>query len=124
MFVVILMLPVVAVCQDGGVLPEALNIEGYFVSLAALAAAVVPVTGVIKRLLKSSGDWTKYISWGVAVGLAFAGWYLGLGMLAGLEIIYVVAYGVAAGLVANSVFDIKVVKAILNALVKRKKPVG
>ena len=97
------------------------GIEGYFISLAALAAVVVPATEFIKRILKSSGGWTKFLSWIVSIGLAFAGWYFDFGVLADLDILFVVIYGVAAGLVANAVFDIEMVKGILKALKGKTK---
>ena len=92
------------------------GIEVYFYSLAALAGAVLPVTQFIKKLLNSSGNWTRYISWVVAIGLAFLGWWLNLGMLEGLKVVWVVVYGIAAGLVSNSVVDAVFVEMILKIL--------
>lgn len=97
------------------------GIEGYFISLAALAAAVVPATEFIKRILKSSGNWTKYLSWIVSIGLAFAGWYFEFGVLADLDIIWVVVYGVAAGMVSNAVFDLEMMQGILRAMKGKTK---
>lgn len=92
------------------------SIEDYFISLAALSGAVLPVTEFIKRLFKASGGWVKFLSWIVAVALAFVGWWLNMGMLEGLSVLWVVIYGFAAGLVANSVFDIGIIQTILSAL--------
>lgn len=90
------------------------NIEAYFASLAALSAIVLPVTQFFKNIFKSSGNWTKYLSWVVSIGLAFVGWWLNLGMFEGIKIVWVVVYGIAAGLVSNSVFDIGILQAILS----------
>lgn len=98
------------------------GIELYFYSLGALAGIVLPVTEFIKRLIKSSGNWTRILSWLVAIGLSFFGWWLNLGMLEGLSVVWVVIYGIAAGLIANSVFDAVFVEMILK-LFKNKKSV-
>lgn len=90
------------------------NVDTFFVSLAAMSAAVIPVTEFIKRLLKSSGGWTKFLSWIAATAISFVGWWLNLGILEGLSVIWVFIYGIAAGLVANSVFDIGIVEAIIR----------
>ncbi len=92
------------------------SIEAYFASLAALSAIVLPVTQFFKNILKSSGNWTKYLSWVVSIGLAFVGWWLNLGMFEGIKIVWVVVYGIAAGLVSNSVFDIGILQAILSVV--------
>lgn len=109
-----LMLPVVAFCGNGNVLTEASGVEAYFVSLAALAAVVVPVTQFVKRIINTSGSWTVVLSWVVSVGLAFIGWWFKLGMFEGLSVLWVFIYGLAAGMVSNGVFDIGVVKMILS----------
>lgn len=97
------------------------GIEQYFYSLGALAGLVLPVTQFVKNIFKSSGNWTRFISWVVAVGLSFFGWWLDLGILSGLSVVWVIIYGVAAGLIANSVFEAFYVEMILK-LFKDKTP--
>jgi len=116
MVFLLLLVPVVAFCGDGNILTDSSGIEVYFVSLAALAAVVLPITEFIKRLLGTFGSWTVVLSWVVAIGLSFVGWWLNLGMFEGLKIIWVVIYGIAAGMVSNSVFDIGLVNLILRTL--------
>ena len=114
-----LMLPVVAVCNDGG--EVGLDLSAYFVSLSGLAGAALAVTEFIKKIIGSSGAWTKYVSWVVSIGLAFVGWWLNIGMLAGISELWVVVYGVCAGLVANSIFDLKLIKGFLVLLGARSR---
>lgn len=117
-----LLIPTIVVVAAGVVGEQVFgveNIESYFVSLAALAAAVIPVTQFVKKLFKSEGGVTKFLSWIVAIGLAFVGWWLDLGILTDLKVLWVVIYGIAAGLISNSIIDLEFVQGILSAL-KRK----
>jgi hypothetical protein len=94
---------------------DTVGVELYFISLAALAGAVLPVTELIKRLIGSSGNWTRYLSWIVAVLISLIGGWLNLGILQDLSLLWLLIYGVAAGLIANGVFNIETVRAILSA---------
>ena len=97
------------------------GIEVYFYSLGAIAGLVIPITQFLKNLINSSGNWTRFISWFVAFALSFFGWLFGLGMLAGLSWVWVLIYGIAAGLISNSIFDAVYVEMILK-LFKDKTP--
>lgn len=99
-----------------------IDLSLYFVSLAAVAAATLGLTEFVKSLVNLTTSWVKQVvAWVIGVGLAFLGYYLQLGIFAGIEVTWVVIYGLAAGLVANGVFDIVLVQAILD-LFKAKKP--
>lgn len=117
----LLMTPVVAFCADGIDLSNPSGVEVYFISLAALSAVVLPVTNWVKNLFKLTGSWTVVLSWVVSVGLSFVGYWLKLGMFEGISIAWVLIYGVAAGMVSNSLFDIGIVNAILSLLSGRIK---
>ncbi|MGD2113403.1 MAG: hypothetical protein PVG07_00010 [Acidobacteriota bacterium] len=114
-------LPLTVFCSGGDVLTEPSGLEVYFVSIAALAAIVLPVTNFIKNLIGSSGGWTVVLSWIVSIGLSFIGWWLKLGMFEGITIVWVLIYGVAVGMVANSLFDIGIVNAILSLFKQNKE---
>lgn len=115
-----LMFPVVAFCGNG-ILTEPSGVEVYFVSVAALAAVVLPLTNWLKNLFNLVGSWTVVLSWVVSVGLSFIGWWLNLGMFEGITIVWVLIYGVAVGMVSNSLFDIGIINAILSVLKGRIK---
>lgn len=94
-----------------------------YVSLAALAAAVLPVTGWLKtHVLKTVNP--QYLSWVVSAALAAAGYALKLGIFAAATPTATALYAVAAGLISNGVANLAVVKvalALLGARVKKAK---
>lgn len=99
--------------------------EEYFASLAALAGLVVIISGyVIKLLFKEipTKIVKQLISWGVSLILCLIGWLLKLGIFVDTQWWSIIAYGMAAGLVSNGIFDIKFVQVILGWLkIKNKK---
>jgi hypothetical protein len=99
--------------------------EEYFASLAALAGLVVIISGyVIKLLFKEipTKIVKQLISWGVSLILCLIGWLLKLGIFVDTQWWSIIAYGMAAGLVSNGIFDIKFVQVILSWLkIKNKK---
>lgn len=111
-----LMLPVMVFAQEvaagvANVLPDP---STWFLSLAALAGAVMTVTQWLKNVLESKGIQTKLLSWLIAVILAFVGWFLELGIFAGLEWYWAAIYALSAGLVANSIVDLNLIQGILK----------
>ena len=99
--------------------PGSVEISQYFVSLAVFATTVVLVTQFVLKYIKTDKD--QLVSWLVSIGLSGVGWIFGLGMFSGLSWYWIFIYGVAAGLVANGIFDIPVVKAILKIIPKKKE---
>ena len=103
-----------------------MGIEQYFTDLLLLAGFVTLVSEFIfGKLLKVSGTVAQVGSWVVAEAVTFFGFFTGVGgILTDVTQIWVVAvYGLAAGLVANGIFDINIVKALLEFLKLRvKKP--
>ena len=112
---VALFVPILAFCQDGTT-EAGFDPAVYFISLSALVTGVMGVTQWLKKVVRSTGNWTKFLSWWVAFFLSFAGWFLKLGIFAGIEWYWVLAYAIGAGLVANSVFDLSIVKGLLETL--------
>lgn len=105
-----------AASVDGG---ETIGIDGvgsYFISLAALAGAVLSVTEFIKRIIHTSGSVAVILSWIVSLLIALIGWWLNLGIFENMTIVWVPIYGIAAGVVSNSLFDIGIVNAFLKLL--------
>ncbi len=114
-----LLLPIAAFCQELSVIP-AVDFSGYFASLIAFCPLVIFITEWLKQHIKVSGGLNQLFSWLVSIGLAFVGWGLNLGMFNNIEWYVVIVYGLAAGLVCNGIFDIKVVQSILNAIFKKR----
>jgi hypothetical protein len=102
-------------------LPVGDPLVGTFGSVAGLAAAVLPVTGWLKtHVLKTAN--TQALSWAVAAALAGLGYALDLGVFATAGPAWTAIFAVAAGLVANGLANVNVVKValvLLRAKVKK-----
>ena len=114
----VLAVPVMAIAQAAETVAvqaaEVFDPSAFFVSLSALVSAVIVVTQWFKARVKSVGFWTKFLSWAVSAALSLFGWLLHLGIFEGVAWYWMLGYAFAAGLVANSIFDLGVVTAILN----------
>lgn len=99
--------------------PAEIDISGYFISLSYFIPAILIVTQFLLKYIKTQND--QLVSWVVSFALAGAGWLLELGMFIGVEWYWAIIYGAAAGLVANGVFDIPLVKSLLGVIQKKKK---
>lgn len=93
----------------------------YFTSFGALAGLVIIITEFLKNLLKANTTWSQVISWGVSMLLVFIGNIFSLGAFVGLTPLWIAIYGIATGLVANGLFDINIIQAILE-FIKLRKP--
>ena len=92
-----------------------INIVDYFKNLSALVPLVVLITDFLIRWLKVEKGWIKQaLSWGISLLLCGAGVWFDIGMFVDLPIGYLLVYGIAAGLVSNGIFDIKVVQMLLD----------
>lgn len=100
---------------------DPIDLSEYFVSLGTVASAALLLTSLITKNIAQS-TWKQVISWAVAIALAFVGDYFELGIFAKTDLFWTIAYGIAAGLVSNGIFDIKWVQAVLT-LIGFKKPI-
>ena len=90
-----------------------------FVSVAALAAVVLPVTGWIVTHVTKSG--AQVTSWVVALALASLGHFLNLGAFADYNWYWTIGYGIIAALTANGMADTSLIKGILTAIAAKGK---
>lgn len=111
--------PVLAYCGDGGEVVQ-FDPASHFASLGGLVAAVLAVTQMAKNIFKSLGNRTKYLSWLISLLLSCTGYLLNLGLFEGMSFGWMLLYALSAGLVANSVFDLHIIKGLL-ALLKVSK---
>lgn len=94
----------------------------WFLTLGGFVAAVMAVTEFLKKyLFKTSGFASRFLSWIVAVALAFAGWFLQFGIFAGLQWYWALLYALAAGLAGNGIFDIGIISGLLSLVNKKGK---
>lgn len=101
------------------------NFNTWFATLGGIAALTVFVAAFITTIFKVSAKvWKQIIAWLVAVALVTAGNLLNIGFVADFPWITTIIYGLAAGLVANGLFDINTVQALLSLinLKKTKEP--
>lgn len=91
--------------------------SGWFGSMAGIAAVTIFISGFLNGLFKISGKFGRQlVAWLVAIVLSIVGNLVNLGFLAEATWLMTVIYGLGAGLVANGLFDIGLVKAIILAI--------
>lgn len=92
------------------------NINQWLGSLAGISAVTVFLAAALNTLLKTEGFWKQLVAWGISIILLVAGNLVNMGFMAELNWFHTIIYGVAAGFVANGIFDIELVRALLRAL--------
>lgn len=125
----IMMIPFASYCIEIPLLtvPDVIETPGFdlstvFGSLSSILGAVLFITEFIKKHVKVEGGIYQLFSWLISITLCFIGWLLNIGIFIGIEEWYsVLACGIGIGLAANGIFDIKIVKAILQAIFKTAK---
>jgi len=92
------------------------NINVWLGSLAGIAALTVFLAAALNTLLKTAGFWKQLVAWLIAIALLVAGNLINMGFMAELTWLNTLVYGVAAGFLANGIFDIALVKLLLQAI--------
>jgi hypothetical protein len=92
------------------------NMNTWLASLAGVAAVTVFLAAAVNTLFKITGFWKQLVAWGISILLLVAGNLLNMGFMAQLTWLNTLIYGVAAGFIANGIFDIAFIKSILQAL--------
>jgi len=100
------------------------NFNTWFATLAGVAAVTVFLAGFMNTLFKISKKiWKQVVAWVISILIVLAGNLFSIGFVADFPILTTIVYGFAAGLVANGLFDINAVQAILAFLnMKKVKP--
>ena len=97
------------------------NFNGWFATLAGIAAVTVFLAGFINTLLRiTSKIGRQIVAWLTAIALVTIGNLLNLGFMSEFPWLTTIAYGFAAGLVANGIFDVTIVQALLEFLKLKK----
>jgi len=92
------------------------NINIWLGSLAGVAAVTVFLAAVVNTLFGFTGFLKQLTAWIIAIILLVVGNFVNMGFMAELNWFHTIIYGLAAGFVANGIFDIELVKTILKAL--------
>ena len=97
----------------------------WFSSLAAIAALTAFLSSFLNGILNVTSKIVKQlISWAVAVILLVGSDLLNVGYAADFPLLLAAAHGLGAGLISNGIFDIPIIKAILDfieSLFKKEK---
>jgi hypothetical protein len=101
-----------------------IDINNYFGDLGLLSGLVTIITGYLNThvpfLKNANGTIKQLVSWAVAILVVFVGQLKAVGMVAELNTLWTAITGVAVGLIANGIFDINLVKAILSFIKANK----
>lgn len=101
-----------------------MGIVGLFTTLFGLGALSVIASEWITKYTKVEGSWAQVQSWVVSVLLGvFCSW-LGFGIFNGTSTMGGVLYGVLIGLISNGIFDMNLVKRILEMVKIRVAQMG
>jgi hypothetical protein len=105
-----------------------IDLNPYFTDFASLAGLVLLLTGWLNtHLLKWSGQKAQILSWVLAIGLAAAAKWQGIGVFGESNWLWIALQGVGAGLIANGMYSVDVIKTILGvikAVGEKKASVG
>jgi hypothetical protein len=92
------------------------NINVWLGSLAGVAAVTVFLAAAVNTLFKVTKGFLKQtIAWLIAIVLLVTGNFVNMGFMADLNWWHTLIYGIAAGFVANGIFDIELVRLLLQA---------
>lgn len=111
----------VSVFAQGGDVAS-LDLSVSLATISGAAALTLIVSGWLKTTLKIEGKVARWLSWGVAIVLSIAGWFLKIGMFEGIQWYLAVVYGFGIGLVSNGIFTSETVKLILSVIGAQIKP--
>jgi type III secretory pathway component EscU len=92
------------------------NLNTWLATLAGVAAVTVFLAGVLNTLLKTTGFVKQLVAWGVSIAILVVGNLINFGFMAQLTWLNTLIYGVAAGFLANGIFDLAFIQMILKAL--------
>ena len=102
---------------------EGIGTTGEFIthmaSLTGIAFLVPIITQALKTWWKAEGFGAQLISWVTSILLVFLSWFVGWGFIEYVwwELIFI---GLGIGLAANGIFDINVIKMLLEVIFPKK----
>jgi hypothetical protein len=98
-----------------------MDLTPYFATFAAFVGTISLVSEGIEHLFHLDGLAAQIRSWVLAFIVALVAHFLGLGIFGELsDILTVALYGLGGGLVANGIFSIDIVRAILKTVLATK----
>ena len=123
LFLMLLSIPIIAQVIEPpvGWLDLFAGIDKWLGSLAGIAAVTVFLAAAVNTLLKTKGFVKQLVAWIIAIILLVIGNLVNMGFMAELSWLNTIIYGIAAGFLANGIFDMPLILSILKALGIEKK---
>ncbi len=106
MMLALFTMPIVVFAQESPPGTENPISLAMFADLTLLAAGIVAITAVVKKLLNTNGLITDIVSWVLGPILGIIGWYFKLGMFVDIMWYMAVLYGLLAAFYANKGWDL------------------
>lgn len=128
LFLILILGSVVIFAQDLPAPPDSwsdiiMNPEKWFLSFGAVSLLTAFLATFVIGLLKVTSKFVKQlVAWIVAIILLVGSDLLNFGYAAQFPILLAVIHGFGAGLASNGVFDIPVIKAVLDTIEKWFNP--
>lgn len=124
LIIIVLSAPIALMAQVLSEIPPEINPQVYFATIASFAAIILPVTALVNRMFTIEIRWLKqFLSWIVAIALGTIAWVFKWGLFE-TSWYYALIYSIAGALVANGIFNLDMIKKILQLLnLEKKKPV-
>lgn len=123
LFLLVLLFPLAIIAQTvdppASIIDLVTNINLYFGSIVGIAAAATFVGALLNGLLKVTKKFVKQlVVWLVCIVALVGSNLLNFGYAKDFTILTSVLHGLGAGLIANGIFDVPVVKAIMEFIEK------
>jgi hypothetical protein len=91
-----------------------MDANSIFNSVLVLSGLVVLVSEWLSKLTKLQGNWSRLQSWVISVILGVVATWVKIGIFSEMDWKGGLVMGIVSGLVANGVFDISIVKKVLE----------
>lgn len=113
LFLPVLMLPAALFSQTTDPVTQ-LDINSMFTSFLGFGAGVIILTGLISaHIVNLSTLGRSILSWVIAAGLGFLGWWLNLGIFSGVEWTQVLVIVISFATGSNVIYNIQWLRSLL-----------
>lgn len=97
------------------------NINVWLATLGGVAAVTVFLAAFVNRIFNAEGFVKQVVAWLVAIAVVTIGNVANMGFMAEFGVLSTIIYGIAAGFVANGIFDIATIQTLLKLINLEKK---
>lgn len=122
LFFLLVLFPIILLAQ-GEPMPvptsPVLTMDSFFTTLAGMVSGVLAIFSFLNtRILKKpmNDTWTQVATWVLAFALGLFGYWREWGIFYQVGIWWTLLYSLACGLVANGLFNLEIIKGVLEFL--------